>query len=127
MSLKTAKAHISEQGYIELEFLEEDTVLTLKDVSIGWELAKKIDSQKKHGVYLKTAKWSLLDKEARNFVITELKSWPIVAILVHNLGQKLMGNFAINLIGGSKNIRIFENETQAISWLLEKQKNHPKS
>ncbi len=123
MPSSTAKAYITPKGYIELEFIEEDVILGVTDVKTGWELAKKLDPLKKHAVYLITAKWSLLDKEARAFVIKEIHSWPFVAILVHNLGQKLMGNFAVNLSGKSKSIKIFENEKLALSWLAEKQKS----
>jgi hypothetical protein len=43
---------------------------------------------------------------------------------VHNLGQKLMGNFALKLIGKSKNIRIFESKEDATKWLIDRIKSN---
>lgn len=122
MSTEIANAHLSSEGYIILEFLQEDITLTKNEVEIGWKKALEIDPLKKHAVCLVTAKWSLLDADARTFVIKEIKSWPSVAIVVHNLGQKLIGNFAIQVTGKSKNIRIFENETDAKIWLKARMK-----
>ncbi|MDI1356375.1 MAG: hypothetical protein PSX36_15775 [bacterium] len=120
--MEIANAHLTDKGYILLEFLQENVTLSKNEVVYGWELVRGIDPLKKYPVFLKTAKWSLIDKEARIFVISEIRSRPSVAILVHNLGQKLMGNFAVKLTGNSKNIRIFESESEAISWLVKKTK-----
>lgn len=103
-----------------LEFFQENTLLTKKEVEFGWSLAKDIDPTRRNAVLLITAPFSLLNDEARKFVISEIKSWPVVSIVVHNLGQKLMGNFALKLVGKSKNIRIFENEEDATIWLNDR-------
>jgi hypothetical protein len=86
--------------------------------------AQAIDPARKHAVLLITAPFSLLNDEARKFVVSEIKAWPVVSIVVHNLGQKLLGNFALKLVGKSKNIRIFENKQDATKWLIDRIKSN---
>ncbi|HQQ93293.1 MAG TPA: hypothetical protein PLQ93_01965 [Bacteroidia bacterium] len=114
---KVARASLHRDGYLELEFLEEDITLDKKDVEAGWKEALILDPQKIKAVYLKTAKWSLIDNKAINHVISEIKARPKVAILVHNLSQKLMGNFTLNLLGKSKNTKLFDSDSEARNWL----------
>lgn len=120
MSSSIANAKLNPLGYIELSYFQQDITLSLSEVKYGWDLAEALDPEKKTGVYLKTAPWSLLDKEARNYAIHEIKARPFVAILVHNLGQRLMGNFVVSLTGKSTRVKIFEKDDTAKTWLLEK-------
>lgn len=115
-----AHAYLETQGYLVLHFFQENVSLSQEEVEYGWQLVHQLDPHKKHGVLLITAPYSLLNDDARKFVIKEIKSWPFVSIVVHNLGQKLMGNFALKLIGKSKNVRIFENKEDATIWLKDR-------
>lgn len=59
----------------------------------------------------------MLDKDARNYVMNEIKQWPKVAVITSNTGQKLMGQIVINLTGYKNKIKLFESEVKAIEWL----------
>ncbi len=59
----------------------------------------------------------MLDKDARNYVMNEIKQWPKVAVITTNTGQKLMGQIVINLTGYKNKIKLFESEVKAIEWL----------
>lgn len=118
-----AKAILLEHHLIELVFLQENITLDLIDVTLGWEKAKQLSPDKKAMVLLKTGKWTLLEKEAREFVMNEFKTWPAVAVVVDNLGQRLMGQIIINMIRSSNHVKLFDNETKAKEWLKGKISN----
>ncbi len=120
MSEQIAEARIIDGRYIELKFLKEDVSLNKEDVTTGWMEANALDSSKKTPVLLITAKWSLPENEAFKPILSEIKSRPLVAIVVHDLSQRLVGNFTLNLTGKSRNIKIFENEADARKWLSKK-------
>lgn len=120
MTEEIATANLSDNDYIELTFLRENITLDINEVIVGWEKAKKISPDKKAMILLKTGKWTLLEKEARNYVMNELKTWPAVAVVVDSLGQRLMGQVIINMTGNSKQIKLFDNEVNAKTWLIEK-------
>ncbi len=117
---KIATASLNENNFIELTFLRENVTLNIDEVIVGWEKAQKLSPDKKISVLLKTGKWTLLDSEARNYVMNELKTWPNVAIVVDNIGQRIMGQVVINLTGKSNRLKIFNNETKAKEWLIKK-------
>ena len=118
MTTQIATAFLVDNKYIELTFLRENITLDKNEVKTGWEKAHKLSSDKKISVLLKTGKWTLLEKEARVYVMSELKTWSRVAIVVDNLGQRIMGQVVINLTGKRSQIKLFENETKAKKWLL---------
>jgi hypothetical protein len=107
---------------IELIFLQENKTLTLDEVKYGWDLAYQLDSTKNSCVLLKTGEWTLLDREAGQFVFNEMKQWSAVAILVHNSAQKILGSVAIGVIGQTNKLKLFGKETDAIHWLESKMK-----
>jgi hypothetical protein len=114
-----ASANLLPEGIIELIFLQENVTLTKGDVSIGWAMAESLDKNKNTPVLLKTGAWTLLDQDAREFAINEMKLWPRVSVLVHNLGQKLLGTVAIKWMGQSSSIKLFESEKEALNWLKD--------
>jgi hypothetical protein len=114
-----ASANLLPEGIIELIFLQENVTLTKGDVSTGWALAESLDKNKNTPVLLKSGAWTLLDQDAREFAINEMKFWPRVSVLVHNLGQKLLGTVAIKWMGQSSSIKLFESEKEALNWLKE--------
>ncbi|MBL7901290.1 MAG: hypothetical protein JNK73_04785 [Bacteroidia bacterium] len=120
MSEQIARARIIDQAYIELEFLIEDVALSKEDVAKGWLEANTLDPQKKFPVLLLTAKWSLPENEAFKQILAEINSRPIVAVVVHDLSQRLVGNFTLNLTGKSKNIKLFDEVEAARTWLIKK-------
>jgi hypothetical protein len=124
MTEEIAIANQSDNDYIELTFLRENITLDVHEVKHGWEKAKKISPDKKAMVLLKTGKWTLLEKESRYYVITELKTWPAVAVIVDNLGQRLMGQVVINMTGKGNHIKLFNNELKAKEWLKGKLSNN---
>ena len=114
-----ASANLLPEGIIELIFLQENVTLTKGDVSTGWAMAESLDKNKNTPVLLKTGAWTLLDQDAREFAINEMKLWPRVSVLVHNLGQKLLGTVAIKWMGQSSSIKLFESEKEALNWLKD--------
>jgi hypothetical protein len=123
MTEEIAIANLSDNNYIELTFLRENITLDVNEVKHGWEKAKKISPEKKMMVLLKTGKWTLLEKEARSYVITELKTWPAVAVVVDNIAQRIMGQVVINMTGKGNQIKLFNNEVKAKEWLIGKLSN----
>jgi hypothetical protein len=118
MTNQDAKATLVDNSFIELIFLRENVTLDVKEVTEGWEMARELSPEKQKPVLLITGKWTLLEKEARDYVMNELKTWPAVAIMVDNLGQRIMGQAVINVIGKSSRIKLFEKEAKAKAWLL---------
>jgi hypothetical protein len=120
MTEEIATAHLFENEFIELTFLRENITLDVNEVMEGWEKAKQLSPDKKAMVLLKTGQWTLLEKEARDYVITELQTWPAVAVVIDNLGQRIMGHVIINITGKGNQIKLFENEVKAKAWLKGK-------
>lgn len=117
---ETSIAKLQENGFIELVFLRENITLDVNEVKEGWGKAQLISPDRSKTVLLKTGKYTLLSKEAREYVMNELKTWPAVAVVVDNIGQRLMGQFIINLTGRKNKISLFDNEHKAKNWLLQK-------
>lgn len=115
-----ATANLSDKGYIELIFLQEDVTLDVEEVSYGWKLATEISPEKNIPVLLMTGKWSLITKDSRDYLSEELDKWPSVAIVVNNMGQRLMGQIVISITGKSERIKIFDNEEKARAWIEAK-------
>ena len=102
---------------IELTFLQENKSLNLTEVQFGWLLANDLDPKKESCIILKTGHWTLLDKEAGEYVFAEMKSWPAVAILVHSSAQRILGSVGIGLTGHSHKLKVFSAEENALKWL----------
>ena len=117
---KIATAYLSDDDFIVLTFLRENIILDVNEVMEGWGKAQKLSPDKKAMVLLKTGKWTLLEKEARDYVMNELKTWPAVAVVVENLGQRIMGQAVINLTGKGNHIKLFDNDVNAKVWLKGK-------
>lgn len=120
MSPEIAKATLVDEVYIELKFLRENITLDVDEVMEGWGKAQELSPDKKNPVLVVTGKWTLLEKAARDFVMNELKTWPLVAFKVDNLGQRIMGHVVINLSGKGNRIKLFDNEVKAREWLIAK-------
>jgi len=112
-----AQANILDNECIELVFLRENITLDIDEVKQGWQKAREIAPDKNKKILLKTGKWTLLENEAQTYVKNELKTWLAVAIVVDNLGQKIMGNFVINMAAKRNSIKLFNDETLAKEWL----------
>lgn len=120
MSINIAKANLSVEGIIHLTFLREDITLDVNEVIAGWEMAHALSPDKKVPVLLMTGRWTLLEKEARDFVMQELQTWPAVAIVIDNMGQRVMGQVVINMTGKGNKIKLFDGEQKAKEWLVSK-------
>lgn len=111
------KVHLN---LIELEFLQVNKTLTLAEVQYGWTLAKELDESRNSFVLLKTGQWTLLEKEASQFVLAEMKLWPAVAVIVHNSAQKILGSVGFGIIGQSHKLKVFTKQQDALNWLQGK-------
>ena len=67
-----------------------------------------------------------LDKEAKVFFAGEevLKHCSCVAVLVKNIGQKLLTNFYFKLIKTNTPTRFFSSESEAIIWAIKYSANN---
>lgn len=124
MDKEVAKAQMLSENVVELTFLQENVTLDLEEVKSGWQKANQLSPTKNSAVLLKTGKWTLLEKDARDFVMNEMKAWPAVAVQVHNLGQRIMGQVVISMIGQGDRIKLFECEEKAKEWLQTKTTNN---
>lgn len=120
MTEEIAIAKPSPDGFIELTFLRENITLDVNEVMYGWGKAQNLSPDKNTMVLLKTGKWTLLEKEAREFVMKELKTWPAVAVVVDNLGQRIMGQVVLNMVGKRNQIKLFDDDVKAKEWLIKK-------
>lgn len=68
-------------------------------------------------LYVVTGEFTLLSKEARVQVNKEAQVWDKQAVLIHNLAQRIMGNFLIKKNGLNNKMKLFTNEKDALSWL----------
>lgn len=117
--MKSQATLFSSENYIKLQFFRENVTLEREEVAEGWQKASDLDAKKKSNILLLTGKYSLLDKEARAFVVAELSTWPYVAIVIDNTGQRIMGRVILNLTGRGGQIKLFENEMLALKWLMD--------
>jgi hypothetical protein len=68
-------------------------------------------------LYVVTGEYTLLSKEARAQVVKEAEIWDKQAVLIHNLAQRIMGNFVIKRIGLKNKMQLFTKENEALKWL----------
>jgi hypothetical protein len=117
MNIEVAAASKRPDGIIDLTFLQQNFTLVKNEVQLGWQLAIKLDETKGMPILLRTGEWSLLDNEAREYAMKEMNTWPKVAVLVNDLGQKILGSSAIKLFGHPDKMKLFDSEETALEWL----------
>lgn len=120
MTESASEARLLNHNLVELSFLRQNITLDVSEVREGWEKALHLSPGKRALVLLKTASHTLLEKEAREYVMKELQTWPGVAIVIDGLGQRLMGQFVINMTGNRNKIKLFECRHKALEWLRHK-------
>lgn len=112
----------------DIEFIEEDIVCITyhnlrgnvegDEAKENYDSALSIRNKEDDRLLVITAKEMLLSKEARQELLIGLKKWKKIAVVVHNLGQKIMGNFIIKLFLGHP-FKTFSSKEEALEWLKE--------
>jgi hypothetical protein len=116
---KKWEAEKLDKHIIKLTFCKQEGKVDAKVIKDSYEDAfSLVDSNLKY-IYVVTGKYTLLTKEAQKQVGLEGKRWDKQAILIHNLAQRIMGNFVMNRIKGDNRMRLFTKEKDLLDWLEE--------
>lgn len=105
------------EDIILITYLRENITLDVEEVAVGWDQATVLDPEKNSFVVVQTAPWSLMDKDARAYISSQMPQWPAVAVVVHNAGQKILGQVTIRVAGLAKQVKFFDDQESALSWL----------
>ena len=65
------------------------------------------------------SQYALPDTEGRKLIEKELAKFPCVAVVLDSLAQRILMSFVASVIGKTK-MKVFNDETLAIKWLLKK-------
>ena len=120
LTSQNATAEIVDETTIELTFTRPGITLTKMEVMCGWNLAIQLDPERKRNILLITAPESLLNEAARIAAFEEKTKWPLVAMVVHNLGQTIMARMSMNKHCSAFNTKVFSTSEEARLWLSQK-------
>lgn len=105
------------EDIILITYLRENITLDVQEVAVGWDQATALDPEKNSFVVIQTAPWTLMDKDARAYISSQMPQWPAVAVVVHNAGQKILGQVTIRVAGLAKHVKFFDDQESALIWL----------
>jgi hypothetical protein len=135
--MKTKKVNISNErfevkllrdGIVE-NVVKEGVVIDKTDIVQLIKANKKMCASTKHCVLITSNSFASITKEARKLSAGKKSQQPkqvvAKAVVVNNLGHKLIGNFYVNVNKPNIKTKIFSERTKAIDW-LQKQLNSKK-
>ncbi|MDP1802765.1 MAG: hypothetical protein Q8L81_15495 [Bacteroidota bacterium] len=118
--VKTKYATITyrSDGIIHVHFL--DHLLILEESKEIFKVIRENSPWDICPLYISGETFSGMDKESKAFFASEevLKHCSSVAVLVRNIGQKILTNFYFKLIKSKTPTRFFSAESEAIKWSL---------
>lgn len=107
------------EDVIHLHFLRENSTIELSEVALGWNQVKSLCPNRNAFVLVQTAPWSLMEKEAREYITAQWGEWPAVAVVVYTSAQKIFAQVATRAAGLSETVRIFDDMDSAFRWFDE--------
>lgn len=118
VKLKYATITYRTDGIIHLHYL--DHLLVLEESKEIFREIRENSPWKISPLYVSGETFAGLDKESKAFFASEevLKHCSSVAVLVKNIGQKLLTNFYFKLVKTKTPTRFFSSEAEAIKWCL---------
>lgn len=120
ISLDRCDSIIIEPGIIVNTF-KEGAMLEVSDLKATKQANLKLANGKRYGVLLSFGYLTNTTKEARELAASkDFKNDTIaIALLTHSLGQRLMGNFYLNINKPFVRSKLFNDEESAKKWLRE--------
>ena len=121
--MSLAVLSVREEGFLELRFKYDDYIVDAPFLKETWEANRKLDASGK-ALLVISGRFGSMTKEAREmdmfggeFAI-ELKA---LAIVVPSIHKRLLGNlfFALRRKTPSYPYKMFANEAEAITWLMQ--------
>ena len=105
-------------GVIHLHYL--DHLLVLEESKEVFRVVRENSPWKISPLYVSGETFAAMDKESKAFFASDevLKHCSSVAVLVRNIGQKILTNFYFKLIKTETPTRFFSSELEAIKWSL---------
>ncbi|MGE0566545.1 MAG: hypothetical protein AB7O73_01235 [Bacteroidia bacterium] len=112
------KTTLLEDGIVETtiydgKYLECEDLIALKNANM------KLTGGKEYGVLFDTGELTSLSKETRELAASKefAQNTVAMAILIRNLGHKLIANFFINVNKPHITTKVFTNKKDALVWL----------
>lgn len=105
-------------GIIHLHYL--DHLLVLEESKEVFKVIRENSPWNISPLYISGETFSGMDKESKIFFASEevLKHCSSVAVLVRNIGQRILTNFYFRLVKTETPTRFFSSEAEAIKWSL---------
>ena len=118
--IKTSVAEVilRSDGIIHFQ-VKGNISITAKDGKEMVDAAGKVGKGKKYPILITAGKYTLAEKEAREFAASEAGNKYTVAgaIVAKSLAQKLLGNAYLKVNKPITPTALFDNEDNAIKWL----------
>jgi hypothetical protein len=118
IELHASTVSLRSDGIIHF-YIKESVNLSVIDAKEMVAAAGEIGKGKKFPILISSDKYTLVDKEARDFAASEAGNAYTVAggIVVKSLAQKLLGNAYLKVNKPLTPTALFETEEAAIKWL----------
>ena len=119
--IRTKKAVISfNKGLLKVVLADYDEI-TYDDVLEQRKSIEKLTGGKPHVILAITGRRTSATKEAREFSAQNIPDGRIAeAVLIKSLSVRLMGKFFINVNKPKVPTKMFDKETEALTWLKER-------
>lgn len=113
-------ANLYENSLVEIKWDPEFKEVTKIHLMRLTQAIFKLGEGKKMRIYISTNPFMDFDKESRDYSTTfEAEQFTLAnAVLIDNLGKKILYNFYLKFHKPNVPIRAFTNKTQALEWLF---------
>ena len=119
--LKTKEFSIEiHDKFIKLQDHRSDTTISKFEIQQMMAEVEKHRNAEKIFLLVVTGENTMLTNEAREYITHLAKSKTFkIGIIIHDLAQRIMGNFVIHLLNNRTILQLFTNEKDAKKWLLD--------
>ena len=104
--------------------VHEGAVFDVNDMDEVIQARKKMVGDEQYSILTVPEKFSSITAEGRNYASKQehIKNRVALAIVVHNLAHRIMGNFFIKFHQPNVPARLFTSEKKAMEWLRDQMK-----
>ena len=109
---------IYNSNYITINDKRIDKTISLEEINTMIHDVEKNNKSNKKKLIVTTGENTLLTTKARERImdLADNESYKF-GIVIHDLSQRLIGNFVIHYLKNKKSIKIFTDEKKAINWI----------
>jgi len=124
VKLKKANVYLLSGDIIKIEPIE-NVEFDVEEINQLQEAKRELLGDKKHGVIFVTPHMGDMTKEAKILASGETANKNAIAkaVVLRNLGMRIMAQFFISFNKPSVEHAVFQNEKEALVWLREKIKS----